>query len=198
MWLLLVSDDLAVLITHSKIRESVLMVLVFLRVMGFPLSWKKLAGGEVLRWVGYELVLRNSALGLSASPAMARGLVHETPPCQVCADARVSGRVRSSGVRLRSSGLRPALPGTSVYICVQTRAQQCETSSTVRSGHSGISTKEDITEKTLRVRTIQNELESSLARGRTRRRRRSWSRRVVAADQRQRPGKGPGTHLGLQ
>ena len=38
MWLLLVSDDLAMLITHSKIRESVLMVLVFLRVMGFPLS----------------------------------------------------------------------------------------------------------------------------------------------------------------
>ena len=69
MWLLLVADDLAMLITHSRIRESVLMVLVFLRVMGFPLSWKKLAGGEVLKWVGYELVLRNSSLGLSASRA---------------------------------------------------------------------------------------------------------------------------------
>ena len=57
------------LITHSRIRESVLMVLVFFRVMGFPLSWKKLAGGEVLKWVGYEVVLRNSALGLSASRA---------------------------------------------------------------------------------------------------------------------------------
>ena len=33
-WLLLVADDLA-MIAHSKIRESVLMVLVFLRVMGF-------------------------------------------------------------------------------------------------------------------------------------------------------------------
>ena len=69
MWLLLVADDLAMIVTHSKIRESILMVLVFLRVLGFPLSWKKLEGGEVLRWVGYELVLRDSALGLSASRA---------------------------------------------------------------------------------------------------------------------------------
>ena len=38
MWLLLVADDLALLTTHSKISESVLMVLVFLRVMGFRLS----------------------------------------------------------------------------------------------------------------------------------------------------------------
>ena len=68
-WLLLVADDLAMIITHSKIRESVFMVLVLIRVMGFPLSWKKLAGGEVLKWVGNELVLRNSALALSASRA---------------------------------------------------------------------------------------------------------------------------------
>ena len=50
-WLLLVADDLAMLIPHGKIRESVLMLLVYLRVMGFPLSWKKLAGGESLQWV---------------------------------------------------------------------------------------------------------------------------------------------------
>ena len=37
--------------THSRIRESVLMVLVFFQVMGFPLSWKNLAGGGVLKWV---------------------------------------------------------------------------------------------------------------------------------------------------
>ena len=40
------------IVTHSRIREPVLMVLVFLRVMGFPLSWKKLAGCDVLNWVG--------------------------------------------------------------------------------------------------------------------------------------------------
>ena len=55
-WLLLVADDLSVLMS-------------FLRVMGFPLSWKKLAGGESLMWVGYELVLKISSLGLSESRA---------------------------------------------------------------------------------------------------------------------------------
>ena len=43
-WLLLVVDDLAMLIPHGNIREVV-------RVM-FSLSWKTLAGGENLRWVG--------------------------------------------------------------------------------------------------------------------------------------------------
>ena len=68
-WLLLVADDLAMLFHNGKMRESVLLVLVYLRVMGFPLSWKKLAGGEVLQWVGYELLLSEASLGLSSSRA---------------------------------------------------------------------------------------------------------------------------------
>ena len=32
-WLLLVADDLAVMIQHGKIREAVLLLLVYLRVM---------------------------------------------------------------------------------------------------------------------------------------------------------------------
>ena len=35
MWLLQVADDLAMIISHSRIRESVLMVLVFFWVMDF-------------------------------------------------------------------------------------------------------------------------------------------------------------------
>ena len=66
-WLLLVADDLAVLMTHGRIRETVLLLLTYLRVMGFPLSWRKLAGGESLQWVGYELLLKNSSLWASAS-----------------------------------------------------------------------------------------------------------------------------------
>ena len=46
-WLLLVADELSVLMSHRKIRETVLTILTFLRVMGFPLSWKKLAGGNL-------------------------------------------------------------------------------------------------------------------------------------------------------
>ena len=42
-WHLLVTDDLAMLFHNSRMPKSVLLVLVYLRVMGFPLSWKKLA-----------------------------------------------------------------------------------------------------------------------------------------------------------
>ena len=37
--------------------------------MGFPISWKKSAGGTTLQWVGYDLLLREAALGLSVSRA---------------------------------------------------------------------------------------------------------------------------------
>ena len=40
-WLLLVADDLALMFHHGRMRESVLLILVYLRIMGFPLSWKK-------------------------------------------------------------------------------------------------------------------------------------------------------------
>ena len=69
-WLLLVADDPAMLFHNGRMRESVLQVLVYLRVTGFPLSWKKFAGGEVLHWVGYELLLSEAALGLSTSRAL--------------------------------------------------------------------------------------------------------------------------------
>ena len=72
MWLLQVADDLAMITTHSRIRESVLIVLVFFRVMDFPPIMKKLARSDVRKWVGYELVLSNAALGLSSSRAGTR------------------------------------------------------------------------------------------------------------------------------
>ena len=66
---LLVADDLAVIPTQGRISETILLVLVFFLVMGFPLSWGKLAGGETLQWVGHELHLNEASLGLSASRA---------------------------------------------------------------------------------------------------------------------------------
>ena len=68
-WLLLVADDLAIIPTQGRIRETIFLVLAFLLSMGFPLSWGKLAGGEVLHLVEYELVLTEASLGLSASRA---------------------------------------------------------------------------------------------------------------------------------
>ena len=52
-WLLLVASDLAMLIPRGKIREAVLLFLVYLCVMEFPLSWKKLAGGKTCN--GWDL-----------------------------------------------------------------------------------------------------------------------------------------------
>ena len=63
------AEDLAVIPSQGRIRETIFLVIVFLLVMGFPLSWGKLAGGETLQWVGYELVLSEVSLGLSASRA---------------------------------------------------------------------------------------------------------------------------------
>ena len=68
-WLLLVADDEAVIPTQGGIRETILTELALLLVTGFPLSWGKLAGGEVLLCVVYELVLNEASLGLSASRA---------------------------------------------------------------------------------------------------------------------------------
>ena len=66
-WLLLLADDLAMLIPNGRIREAVLPLWTYLRVVGFPLSWKKFAGGETSQWVGHELVLKNAPLGLCSS-----------------------------------------------------------------------------------------------------------------------------------
>ncbi len=38
-------------------------------VLGFPISWEKIQGGDSMAWVGYELLLKEHALGLSASRA---------------------------------------------------------------------------------------------------------------------------------
>ena len=74
LWMLLVADDLAMIATHTDFRESFVAVLVFLRVMGFPLCWRKTAGGTCLKWVGYELSVKGSCSGHK------RDKVHATPP----------------------------------------------------------------------------------------------------------------------
>ena len=99
-------DDLTVLILHDMTCESVLLVLTYLRILVFPLSWKKPVRGETLQWVGYELLLKNAAPGLSASRAVHPSLAKQSGAAAVC-----SVRVRSARLRLPVLG-SPLRQGT--------------------------------------------------------------------------------------
>ena len=68
-WLLLVADDLAVFASHGQVRTVAWVIVATLRLFGLPLSWKKLGGAFVLKWVGHEILLKEAALGLTASRA---------------------------------------------------------------------------------------------------------------------------------
>ena len=111
-------------------------------------------------WVGYELVLQNSALGLSASTAqwlegwytrLLRGKsvqMHEF----------LEGLGRAAFV---SGALDYDRPGTPVC---QTCSKQCEATPAVRSGDHCVPVPKAPADTPLRVRTVQNGLVTSLAR----------------------------------
>ena len=160
-WLLLVADDLA-----GKISETILLVLVF-----FPSLLGKLARGETLQRVGYELVLTEASLGLSASRAQwlegwySRLLRDRSVQMQELQEGFGSGCLC-----LRCARLRPALPGTAVR-------------PTLRAGHRGVPATQEPPAMSLQVRQVAHQLERGLEGRRSRRRERSGSRRLVATSE---------------
>ena len=70
MWLPLVADDLLAFSAGQFIRASLSFVLVLFLVVGLPLSWKKIEGGESMSWVGYEVLLREAKLGVTEKRAL--------------------------------------------------------------------------------------------------------------------------------
>ena len=70
MWLPLVADDLLAISAGQFIRASLSFVLVLFLVVGLPLSWKKIEGGESMSWVGYEVLLREAKLGVTEKRAL--------------------------------------------------------------------------------------------------------------------------------
>ncbi len=69
LWALLMADDLKLESTSTDAKRWIVWSIVLLRMLGVPLSWKKLQGGNELTWIGYSVRLWDLSLGISASRA---------------------------------------------------------------------------------------------------------------------------------
>ena len=64
-WHLLVADDYHLESSGPEYRPALLVFFVVCVVTGIPLSWPKTAGGDVVTWVGFELLHSSYQLGIS-------------------------------------------------------------------------------------------------------------------------------------
>ena len=64
-WIMLLADDYHVEVGGKHFRPALLVFFLLCEVVGCPLSWNKTNGGTVTNWVGFELLLREHALGLT-------------------------------------------------------------------------------------------------------------------------------------
>ena len=69
LWLLLMADDFKLESTSQNPSFPIVGALLLLTVLGVPLSWRKIQGGERLEWIGYEVWVRELALGITSSRA---------------------------------------------------------------------------------------------------------------------------------
>ncbi len=69
LWLLLMADDLKVESTAEDAERQVLWLILFLLMLGVPLSWRKVQGGDEITWIGYSVRLKELSLGISSSRA---------------------------------------------------------------------------------------------------------------------------------
>ena len=64
-WHLLVADDYQLDSSGPAYREAIISFFVVCSLVGVPLSWSKTAGGDVISWVGFEILHRSYQLGIS-------------------------------------------------------------------------------------------------------------------------------------
>ena len=64
-WIMLFADDYHVEVGGQHFRPALLVFFLLCEVFGCPLSWNKTNGGTVTNWVGFELLLKEHALGLT-------------------------------------------------------------------------------------------------------------------------------------
>ena len=68
-WHLLVADDYHLEAGGPEYRPALLVFFVLCSVTGVPLSWHKTAGGDLVSWVGFQLLHRTYQLGISVRRA---------------------------------------------------------------------------------------------------------------------------------
>ena len=69
LWAFLFADDYDLTAEGKEFMMSILAFVLWLDVLGVPLSWKKSRGGLTYTWVGYEKSLREWTLGISEQRA---------------------------------------------------------------------------------------------------------------------------------
>jgi hypothetical protein len=69
VWALLMADDFKIESTASRPARAVVKTLLLLLLLGLPVSWPKTQGGSRILWIGYEILLRELAVGISARRA---------------------------------------------------------------------------------------------------------------------------------
>ncbi len=65
LWALLMADDFKLESSAEAPARAVIKSLVLLLLLGVPIAWAKTQGGHRIQWIGYEIWLRELALGIS-------------------------------------------------------------------------------------------------------------------------------------
>ena len=65
LWLMLYSDDCWASAGGARPDRDLLLHLLVLGVVGTPLAWHKLKGGQVLEWIGYALDVSRFEIGIT-------------------------------------------------------------------------------------------------------------------------------------
>ncbi len=69
LWILLMADDIKAESTADNPKREIAYIILILVILGVPLSWHKSQGGDIVRWIGYEVSLTDLALGITARRA---------------------------------------------------------------------------------------------------------------------------------
>ncbi len=69
LWILLMADDMKVESTSDEPERAILWVILLLSVLGLPLAWRKIQGGDEIAWIGYAVRLSDLSLGISEARA---------------------------------------------------------------------------------------------------------------------------------
>ena len=69
LWVQLMADDIKVECTNEHPKREIICFLLSLSLLGVPMSWGKIQGGEALSWIGYSVLVRELALGITEARA---------------------------------------------------------------------------------------------------------------------------------